>query len=511
MRTIRYYVDKQAAQQPDKVFMLASEPNLTLTYAQLRDSCIQFSKRYMKMGLSRGDKVSFIMGNGYQTTRIFLGTMYSGLVIAPINLQAQLSQLTYVLEHSDTKLVFVTEFQRERLMEALSHVTRKIEVAVIDKDAQEIFPETDMAGHELLNVTPEEPALLLYTSGTTGLPKGCVLTHKNMIAGGENVTLAHKLAANDIGLVSLPLYHINAEIVSVMAPLVSGSSVVMPERFHASQFWPLISDYRCSWFSVVPTIISYLVAGTDIEDKGYRLDQVRFGRSASSALPPALHKAFEEKFRISIVETMGITEAAAPVFSNPLDPAKRKYGSPGQAVGNEAKIIDKLGNKCPCGVVGEIMIRGDNVMKEYYKAPDITAANLETDGWFHTGDLGYLDEDGFVFVTGRLKELIIKGGENIAPKEIDECLYCHPAILDAAACGIPDQYYGEEIMVCYTLKPGCTVTEEELREHCLQHLGKYKTPKILICVEELPRGPSGKIQRLKLCDFVEQKGVAIKK
>ena len=157
------------------------------------------------------------------------------------------------------------------------------------------------------------------------------------------------------------------------------------------------------------------------------------------------------------------------------------------------------------------MIKGDNVMKEYYKAPDITAANLEPDGWFHTGDLGYMDEDGFVFVTGRLKELIIKGGENIAPKEIDECLYCHPAILDAAACGIPDKYYGEEIMVCYTLKPGCTVSEEELREHCLQHLGKYKTPKILMCVEELPRGPSGKIQRLKLCDFVEQKGIDISK
>ena len=164
--------------------------------------------------------------------------MYSGLVIAPIDLQAQLSQLTHVLEHSDTKLVFVTEFQRERLMEALGHVTRKIEVAVIDKDAQKIFPETDLAGHELLNVAPEEPALLLYTSGTTGLPKGCVLTHKNMIAGGENVTLAHKLAAKDIGLVSLPLYHINAEIVSVMAPLVSGSSVVMPERFHAARFGP---------------------------------------------------------------------------------------------------------------------------------------------------------------------------------------------------------------------------------------------------------------------------------
>lgn len=511
VRTIRYHVDTRANEQPDKVFIVAPEPRLQITYAQLRDSCIQFGKQCMKMGLSTGDKVSFMMGNGYQTVRIFLGTIYSGLVIAPINLHAQPAQLAYMLEHSDTKLVFVTEFQRERLMEALSHVARKLEVLVINKNAEEIFQETDLSACELPEVTQDDPALLLYTSGTTGLPKGCVLTNKNMIAGGEYVTSAHELTPSDIGLVSLPLYHINGEIVSTMGPLVSGSSIVMPERFSAREFWPLISDYRCTWFSVVPTIISYLVAGTEIEGKGYHLEQVRFGRSASAALPPSLHKAFEEKFRISIVETMGITETAAPVFSNPLDPAKRKYGSAGQAVGNQAKVVDKQGNECPRGVVGEILIKGDNVMKEYYKAPDLTAKSLEANGWFHTGDLGYLDEDGFAFVTGRLKELIIKGGENIAPKEIDECLYCHPAILDAAACGMPDQHYGEEIMVCYTLKPGCSVSEKELREHCLRSLGKYKTPKVLLCVEDLPRGPSGKIQRLRLCEFLEEKGIDVSK
>lgn len=509
MRTIRQYVDKQAAEQPDKVFMVATEPQLSLTFAQLRDSCIQLGKQLAKRGFVKGDKVSFMMGNGYQTAKLFLGAMYSGFVVAPINLQAQPSQLTYVLEHSDTKLVFVTDFQHEALMEAMSRVERDIEVLVIDKNAEEIFPEIDLSGFDLPPVTEEDPALLLYTSGTTGVPKGCILTHRAMIAGGQNVTLAHQLTPDDIGLVSLPLYHINAEIVSMMGPLVSGSSIIMPERFSATNFWSLISDYRCTWFSVVPTIISYLVAGTDIEGKGYHLDQVRFGRSASSALPPALHKAFEEKFHISIVETMGITECAAPVFSNPLIPSRRKYGSPGQAVGNQARIMDKCGAQCPSGVVGEIMIKGDNVMKEYYKAPDLTAKALDEDGWFHTGDLGFMDEEGFVFVTGRLKELIIKGGENIAPKEIDECLYCHPAILDAAACGIPDQHYGEEIMVCYTLKPDCTVSEEELREHCLKHLGKYKSPKVLVCVEDLPRGPSGKIQRLKLCDYVSEQGIEI--
>jgi len=319
-----------------------------------------------------------------------------------------------------------------------------------------------------------------------------------MIAGGRYTTMAHGLSPDDRALCSLPLYHINGEVVTVVAPLVSGGSVVMPRKFSVSQFWNLISEYRCTWFSIVPTIISYLMNETSLEGKNYHLEQLRFGRSASSALPPSLHRAFEEKFKVSIVETMGLTETAAPVFSNPMDPSKRKYGSPGQAVGNRAKIIDNQGNEVPRGVQGEIMIKGDNVMKGYYKAPEITSEALEPDGWLHTGDLGYMDEEGFVFVTGRIKELIIKGGENIAPKEIDEALYKHPAVLEAAAIGIPDDQYGEEIACCCVLRPGCECTEEELMEHCREHLGEFKTPKTIKFMDELPKGPSGKIQRLKL-------------
>ena len=170
----------------------------------------------------------------------------------------------------------------------------------------------------------------------------------------------------------------------------------------------------------------------------------------------------------------------------------------GVAVGNTAKIIDPEGTEVPRGIQGEIMIRGDNVMKGYYKAPDLTAQAIESDGWLHTGDLGYMDGDGFVFVKGRIKELIIKGGENISPQEIDEALYRHPAVLDAAAVGIPDEHYGEEILCCVVLKPNRTVTEEELRRHCLKHLGEFKTPKTIKLVDYLPKGPSGKIQRLKI-------------
>ena len=505
MRTIRYWIDERAKNTPDKVYMFAPEPKLEITYGQFKEDSEKLGKYLLKRGLQKGDKISFMLGNGYQTTKIFLGTMYAGLVIAPLNLMAQPSQLEYVLDHSDTQLVFYTEDQGEPLKQACEKVDRDIALIEIDNDAPSIIPEDqNLSNIALPDVTEDDDALLLYTSGTTGVPKGVILSHKNMVAGGEYTTEVHELTPNDRALCSLPLYHINGEVVTAVTPLVSGGSVVMPHKFSTSNFWEYISEYGCSWFSVVPTIISYLESATSHEGKDYNLSQLRFGRSASSALPPSLHKAFEEKFNVSIVETMGLTETAAPVFSNPMDPSKRKYGSPGQAAGNQAKIIDIKGNEVPRGDQGEIMIKGDNVMKGYYKALDKTKEALEPDGWLHTGDLGYMDEEGFVFVTGRLKELIIKGGENIAPREIDEVLYKHPAVLDAAAVGIPDEIYGEEIMACVVLRPQQTTSEEELVEYCEEHLGKFKTPKILKIMEDLPKGPSGKIQRLKLPDLVKK-------
>ena len=505
MRTIRHHIDMRATEEPDKVYLFAPEPNLSLTYAQLRRDSVAFGKYLYQKGLQKGDKISFMLGNGYQTTKIFLGTMYAGLVIAPLNLMIQPSQLEYVLDHSDTHLVFFTADQKERLQKAVRSVDRTIELIEIDNDAQHLFaPDAVLDKVFLPPIDDADDALLLYTSGTTGVPKGVILSHKNMVAGGEYTALAHELTPADRALCSLPLYHINGEVVTVAAPLVSGGSVVMPHKFSVSDFWELISEYRCTWFSVVPTIISFLASSSSVQGKGLHLEQVRFGRSASSALPPSLHKIFEEKFNIPIIETMGLTETAAPIFSNPMDPDKRKYGSSGRAVGNIAKIIDPTGNEVPRGTQGEIMIKGDNVMKCYYKAPDKTAEALEPDGWLHTGDLGYMDADGFVFVTGRIKELIIKGGENIAPREIDEAFYKHPAVLDAAAVGIPDETYGEEIMCCCVLKPDCKCTQEELLKFCRAELGDFKTPKVIRVMAELPKGPSGKIQRLKLLELVQQ-------
>ena len=504
VRTIRRWIDHRARTEPDRVYLIAPEAKRELTYKGLRGACEQLGNHLTRLGLKKGDTVSFMLDNGYQTAIIFLGAMYSGFVVSPLNLIAHPSQLAYVLDHSDTRLVFYAEKYRDQLEQAAGSVERSIERVPVDIDSQTVFPGEEKASRQTPPgihkeaIEPEDTAMILYTSGSTGVPKGVLLSHKNVVTGGIYTTMAHQLTASDRALCSLPLYHINGQVVTTVAPLVSGGSVVMPHRFSTTRFWELISAHRCTWFSVAPTIIAYLVNSTTLDDGRCRTEQVRFGRSASSALPPSLHKAFEAKFNISIVETMGLTETTAPVFSNPLDPARRKYGSPGQPVGNEAKIIDPEGNALPCGVEGEILIRGDNVMKGYHKAPDKTAEALEPDGWLHTGDLGRMDEDGFVFVTGRIKELIIKGGENIAPREIDDVLYTHPAILEAAAVGVPDDRYGEEIICCCVLKPGCECTPEEIREYCREHLGNFKTPKTVRLVDDIPKGPSGKIQRLKL-------------
>ena len=503
LRTLRHHVDRRAESQPQRPYLLAPETGRILTYVELRRKSRSLSAFLLDLGLRKGDTVSFMLHNGYQAARLLIGAMYGGFVVQPINLLSQRSQLEYVLRHSDTRVVFVAGEYRERLDAALAAVGRDIRVVPIDVDATDAVDPPPVAADALPAVSEDDAALLMYTSGTTGTPKGCLLSHRNCVAGGEFTSAAHRLQESDRVLCALPLYHINGQIVTAVAPLVHGGSVVMPHRFSASSYWELVSGYRCTWINVVPTIIAYLLNGEDPRSRGLAIEQVRFCRSASAPLPPEQHRAFEQRFGIGVIETFGMTETAAPCFTNPYAADQRKIGSPGTAYGNDAKVVDPAsGAALPPGQAGELMVRGDNVMKGYYKDPENTARTLEPDGWMHTGDLGYLDADGFVFVTGRIKELIIKGGENIAPREIDEALLRHPAVLEAAAVGIPDPHYGQEILAAVVLKPGADCAAAELKAFCERDLGRYKTPKEIRLVRELPKGPSGKVQRLKLLELV---------
>jgi long-chain acyl-CoA synthetase len=489
--------------QPDKPFLFAPEIGVALTYGQLAKEARHLSAWLEQQGISEQGHVGLFMQNGRQTSTVFLATMSCGRVITPLNLLAPTDQLAWVLDHSDIEVLFYSPDKKQSLFLAIEKTKRKFLLVVLDPDAAE-GPFMQCAPGTLPVVEPSRPALLMYTSGTTGTPKGVLLTHANLLHAARSMAAWHSLTQADIVLSSLPIYHINGQVISTITPFVSGGSVVAPHSFSVKNWWSLAIQHHCTWINMVPTIIAYLInaakSGGALPSRD-ELKSIRFGRSASAPLPPEHHREFEALFGITVIEGMGMTESASMVFCNPHDESRR-YGSPGQPCGVEAKVVDPEGRPLGNNTVGEICLRGGNVLNAYYKAEAETAKAFDSEGWLKTGDLGMRDDDGFYFITGRLKELIIKGGENIAPREIDEAVLKHPAVLDAAAVGIPDSNYGQEIMVCIVLKPGATCSEEEMREFCLKELGKFRTPKIILFMEDLPRGPSGKVQRLKLMDVI---------
>src|SRR6202171_5369696 len=475
MRTLRDVIDHHAEERPEAPFLFAPEPDTVITYGELRESSYALAGLLADAGIAPSEVVSFMLPNGAAAATLLLGAMVAGYVVSPLNLLAQDTHLEYTLAHSDTRFVFAAPEFVDRIRRLLNTAARKVTVRATDPDVLRLdggLARTPIA------VDSRTPALLMYTSGTTGLPKGALLSHGNLVHAAEAVVSAQALTAADRVLSSLPLYHVNGQCIATVSPVCAGRSIVLPHRFSVSQWWPLVERYRPTWLNMVPTILSYLLNGPDLTPEQVDACRgIRFGRSASSPLPPQQHKAFERRFGVSVIEAMGLTECASVAFSNPLDPARRKYGTPGLPLGLEARVV------APDG-----------------RAVELTAATLTAEGGLATGDLGYSDDDGFYFITGRLKELIIKGGENIAPREIDEALLKHPAVLEAAAVGIPDAHYGQEILACVVLKAGMQCSEEALRAHCIRELGPYKTPKILRFVDDLPKGASGKVQRLKLLD-----------
>jgi len=499
--TVKALIQQHARLQPNNIYALFPETQSALTYQDLEQEILEYAAQFNALGLVQGDTISFMMGNGKTALMLFLSALYTGLIISPLNPAAGPDQIAYVLQHSDTKVVFVSLASKAVILALEDNLPKQIRLIEADEDHSPNWIKATQSTTSWAEITPQNDGLLMYTSGTTGRPKGVILTHKNLLAGGMNTAVAHGLKSTDRGLCVLPLCHINAQCVSVMASLVSGSSIVMPHSFSASRFWDWVIKNQCSWFSVVPTIISYLMhqaPNGEAQRVAQATTKVRFGRSASAALPPALHAGFEKRFGVPIVETMGLTETSAQILSNPLPPEANKYGSPGLAYGTQVKVVDPAGQEVSRGVEGELLVKGACVMRCYYKNPIATQETIDDQGWLHTGDLAIMDEDDFCFITGRIKELIIKGGENIAPREIDDVLYTHPAVMEAAAIGIDDLHYGQEVEACVVLGQGKDITELELIQFCQSRLGKVKTPKQIHFLSDLPKGPSGKVQRLKL-------------
>ena len=490
--TITELVDQFANETPNKNYLIDADLDLYVTYSQLQKDISNLGAYFEENNIKANDKVGFMLDNGYASTLLFIGAMYHGVVIVPLNVLAGSKQINYTIDHSECKLIFSSDFYISKFKTILESSNAR----VVQYSGIESLTFAKQTSVHLTPTQPNSPAVLIYTSGTTGVPKGALLSHKNVLSGGRNTALAHEVISTDISFCVLPLYHINAEMVSIASALVSNSCVVTVGKFSVSNFWQIIEKYQCTWFSVVPTIINYLL-NDDFDVKTLNLKNLRFGRSASAPLSPEVHKKFEKTFNVKIIETMGLTETAAQILSNP--PSGGKHGSAGKAYGNEVRIIDDQGNYLSAGTTGELVIKGDNVLLEYFKNEEATTGAFSEDGYFLTGDLGVEDDEGFFFITGRKKELIIKGGENISPREIDDTLYKHNAVLEACTFGIEDDNYGEEISACVYLKDDLVANEAELLDLCKADLGEYKTPRQIIFVDEpLPKGPSGKIQRLKI-------------
>ena len=488
---------------PDTVWLVSPETGQSISFREVNETISEIGRRLIETGIERGSSIAIAAPNSTASCLMFMAVVCSGFVAVPLNLVAGSAILAYTIEHSEAKFIFVADDCKDLIESAVAQQNSSVKLIKLDPvrgpDLAALPSEVKELQLEGIDLKPTDIALLMYTSGTTGKPKGVMLSHANLLAAGRFISTGHEIDRNYSCLCVLPIYHINGMCVTVMGTIVSASTLVIPHKFSVNSFWKTIAKFKCSWFSAVPTQFSYILNNEEVPKD---LSSLRFARSASAPLSPDIHKKFEKRFGIPIIETMGLTETGSQITTNPMPPGQRKIGSPGKAFGNQIMIGDDQFETLPAGETGEILVKGDNVMQGYFKQPEETHKTILGNGWLRTGDLGYLDTDGYVFVSGRIKELIIKGGENIAPREIDEALLTHPGILEAAAFAVPCKDYGERVEACVCLKEKVSIELAELISHCESQIGKFKSPDNIHIVADLPKGPSGKVQRLKLFELI---------
>jgi oxalate---CoA ligase len=473
-----------------------------------------------QMNVQVGDRIVLAQPNSYAFIVSYLSLLLYGATVVPLNPKMPKPEMDAIIGRSASVGAFVHHGLNEHFLNLeTSHNLRfiasftasapeAVQLALVENRqgtwvefyGLDSLYETAVSETAAVNEEPAEstPAVLLFTSGTTGSPKGVMLTHRQVMATARNVAVSHRLSKDDISYCFLPLFHINAQVVAVLSTFITGGKLVVEEKFSASKFWPTVAKHRVTWASAVPTVIAILLKTPKPQSIP---TSMRFIRSASAPLPAAQAKLFEEWFGIPVIESYGLTEAASQVCVNPLPPEEHRFGSVGRPVGIELKIVDEQGVELLPRQVGEIVIRGESVITEYAYG-DATGSSFH-DGWFHTGDLGYIDEDGFVFITGRSKEMINRAGQKISPREVEEVILRHPHVKMAAVIGLPDELYGERVAAYIISEVPAherddSVLIEEIRQLCLSSISAYKCPAEFHIVDEIPVGVTGKIQRYRL-------------
>ena len=484
-------LQRRAVAAPDKIFLLSEVDKRQFTYREFVSVVRGVAGLLAANGVRKGDVVSLLLPNSVEYVIAYFACWHLGALAGPINSLLKPQEIAYLISNSEAKVLLVAS---EFVPRIESNETAIVVFDNVEEVADQHPGETQ--------IDKNDDAIIIYTSGTTGKPKGCLLTHGNVIANARQISSWLGFTERDRLLTIMPLFHMNAVSVTTMSALYAGGSTVVSPKFSASRFWQIISDYQITSFGSVATMLSMLLSTYPYGvPPGLNTQQLRFAMCGSAPVPAEVMKRFEETFNCLVVEGYGLSESTCRSTFNPPD-QRRRPGSCGVPIGNEMRVVDEEDRDVPDGSLGEIVLRGENILKGYYKNPDATATAFRN-GWFHTGDIGYRDADGFYYIVDRKSDMIIRGGENIYPREIDEVLYQHPSVAAAAAVGVPDDLYGEEVAAVIVVKEGGKTSAQDVIDFCKTRLADYKCPKTVHFVEDIPKGPTGKLLKRELVKMLK--------
>lgn len=506
--TIPALLERAATSAPDRI-ALAAPARDALGYRALVSHVEAAGRQLGAMGIGRTDRVALVMRNGPAMASAFLAVACTA-ACAPLNPRLRADEYEFSLSDLAARAVIVEAgIDSPARSVARGRGLDVIELAVERDHGAGLFTlhgPARHAGHER-PARADDVALLLHTSGTTSRPKLVPLLHRNLTASALAVGSTLALDADDRCLGVMPLFHIHGLVASLLAPLAAGSSVVCGPDFSAASFFACLDAFRPTWYTAVPTMHRAILDHASEAGEIAARSRLRFIRSSSAPLPAIVMAGLEALFRAPVIEAYGMTEAAHQVASNPLPPGERKPGSVGRPAGAEAAIVDDAGLPLAPGQRGEVVIRGPSLMAGYANAAPPLSERV-ADGWFRTGDEGYFDGDGYLTLTGRLKEIINRGGEKISPREIDDALAAHPAVAQAIAFAVPHEALGEDVAAAVVLRPGAAASERQLRDWLFDRLADIKVPSRIVLVDTIPMGPTGKLARAALSATLADKLVA---
>jgi len=508
VNTLRDLVKRNREQYPDSTFLNFYDEVVTFKDVDERSSA--FANYLLALGIKKGDVVSYMLGNSPYYFYVFLGITKIGAVAGPISCWWQAPEVEYLTGDSRPR-VLIMDAEYVHIVSAIKDKMPSVEKIVVNAPANmeldyehDSLPDIIEKGSgelkEEISIEGIDTALIIYTAGTTGKSKGVLITHRGLLLGAEIKTKNIPVDHGDVALCVLPLFHMGGLGDLSIPSMYRGVTIVLRRNFSASEFWDCVEKYKVNAFYIVPTMWNILLRVP--ESKTVDTTSLRFGISGAAPIPPEQLKECEERFHVPILEAYGATENSGGITANLMD--KRKAGSIGLPFpGIEVKIFDDDDRELNTGEVGEIVVKGDTVMKGYYNMPEATEETLKN-GWLHTGDIGYVDKDGFFFIVDRKKEMIIRGGVNIFPKELEAIIYTHPKVQEVAIIPESHDKYGQVAKACVVLKRGETATEEDIREFCRKNMAVYKVPEHIIFREGLPTSAVGKVLKRELVKQLEE-------